>query len=230
VALGAPHRSVSFTVPTGNFGDIFAGYAARRMGLSVGRLVIATNVNDILARALSSGRYEVRGVTGTTSPSMDIQVSSNFERLLFEAHGRDPAPVRRMMTDLAGGAFTISANALGSIRADFAAGRSDEAETAATIRETWQATGFLADPHTAVGLTVARRFAEPTVPMVTLSTAHPAKFPDAVTRAAGTQVVAPAGFDDMLKRKEAFDVLPNDRAAVETFILSRARAVADKVV
>jgi threonine synthase len=231
VALGAPHRPVSFTVPTGNFGDIFAGYAARRMGLPIGRLVIATNVNDILARTLSSGRYEVRGVTATTSPSMDIQVSSNFERLLFEAHGRDAGAVATMMGDLAArGAFTISANALGSIRADFAAGRSDEAETAATIRETFRATGFLADPHTAVGLTVARRFAEPTIPMITLSTAHPAKFADAVTRAAGTQPLAPAGFDDMLKRKEAFNVLPNDRAAVETFILSRARAVADKVI
>jgi threonine synthase len=230
VALGAPHRPVSFTVPTGNFGDIFAGYVAKRMGLPIARLVIATNVNDILARALASGRYEVRGVTATASPSMDIQVSSNFERLLFEAHGRDPAPVGSMMGDLAGGAFSISDNALAAIRTDFAAGRSDEAETAATIRETFRATGFLADPHTAVGLTVARRFAEPSVPMVTLSTAHPAKFADAVARAIGHEPLAPAGFGDMLTRREVFDVLPNDRAAVEDFILARARAVADKAV
>jgi threonine synthase len=135
-----------------------------------------------------------------------------------------------MMGDLAGGAFSVSDNALAAIRTDFAAGRSDEAETAATIRETFRATGFLADPHTAVGLTVARRFAEPSVPMVTLSTAHPAKFADAVARAIGHEPLAPAGFGDMLTRREVFDVLPNDRAAVETFILSRARAVADKVV
>jgi threonine synthase len=161
---------------------------------------------------------------------MDIQVSSNFERLLFEAHGRDPAPVRSMMGDLAGGAFSVSDNALATIRTDFAAGRSDEAETAATIRETYRATGFLADPHTAVGLTVARRFAEPTVPMVTLSTAHPAKFADAVTSVAGHEPLPPGGFGDMLTRREAFDVLPNDRLAVEDFILSRARAAADKAV
>lgn len=231
VALGAPLRPVSFTVPTGNFGDIFAGYVAKRIGLPIGRLVIATNVNDILARTLSSGRYEVRGVTATASPSMDIQVSSNFERLLFEAHGRDPAPVASMMGDLAAqGAFTISDNALAAIRADFAAGRSDEAETAATIRETFAATGFLPDPHTAVGLTVARRFADPGTPMVALSTAHPAKFAEAVSRAAGREALPPSGFDDMLKRRETFDILPNDRAAVENFILARARTGADKVV
>ncbi|MBN8996697.1 MAG: threonine synthase [Rhizobiales bacterium] len=230
VALGAPARPVSFTVPTGNFGDVFAGYVAKRMGLPVRRLAIATNVNDILVRTLAAGRYEVRGVTATTSPSMDIQVSSNFERLLFEAHGRDAAAVRAMMGDLsARSAFTVSENALAAIRDDFLAGRASETEVAATIRDTFRDTGFLADPHTAVGLTVARRLAEPAVPMVTLSTAHPAKFAEAVAGAAGREPLPPPGFGDMLKRKEVFDVLPNDRLAVEKFILSRARAAAEKV-
>ena len=181
VALGAPRRAVSFTVPTGNFGDVFAGYVAKRIGLPIDRLVVATNVNDILARTLASGRYELKPVTATASPSMDIQISSNFERLLFEAYGRDAAAVRRLMSDLAAGStFTIAEGPLARIRDDFAGGRTDEAETAATIRETWQTTGFLPDPHTAVGLAVARRFAAPGTPMITLATAHPAKFADAV--------------------------------------------------
>jgi threonine synthase len=200
------------------------------MGLPIETLVIATNVNDILARTLETGRYDVRGVTATTSPSMDIQVSSNFERLLFETHGRDgPAVVKAMANLVARSGFTLAEGPLAEMRAEFAAGRADEAETAATIRDTYAATGFLADPHTAVGLAVARRFAEPEVPMITLATAHPAKFADAVLRAAGQVPALPPGFDDMLAREEAFDVLPNDRAAVEDFILARARAVAEKV-
>jgi threonine synthase len=135
VALGAPHRKVAFTVPTGNFGDVFAGYVAARMGLPVERLVVATNVNDILVRTLKTGTYEVRGVMPTASPSMDIQVSSNFERLLFEATGRDAAAVRAMMASLAqSGRFSLSSEALSRIRALFNADRADEEETAATIR------------------------------------------------------------------------------------------------
>ncbi len=230
VALGSPARAVSFTVPTGNFGDIFAGYAAKRTGLPIARLVIATNVNDILSRTLATGRYELREVTATASPSMDIQVSSNFERLLFETHGRDGAAVVKAMANLvARGGFTIADGPLAEMRADFAGGRADEAETAATIRDTYAATGFLADPHTAVALAVAKRFAEPDVPMITLSTAHPAKFADAVTGALGRAPALPTGFDDMLARDEACEVLPNDRVAVEDFILARARAVVEKV-
>src|SRR5690606_22099730 len=134
VALGSPHRRVTFVVPTGNFGDIFAGYAARRMGLPIETLVIATNSNDILARTLETGRYEVATVTPTISPSMDIQVSSNFERLLFEALGRDPEVLGRLMAGLGqSGSFTLPAASLGAIRADFRAGRATEPETAATI-------------------------------------------------------------------------------------------------
>lgn len=230
VALGAPARKVSFTVPTGNFGDIYAGYAAKRMGLPIERLVIATNVNDILARTLAGGRYELREVRPTASPSMDIQVSSNFERLLFEAGGRDSAAVRDMMAALpASGAFAVPAPTLAAIRAEFDAAATDEAETAATMRTTLAATGFLADPHTAVGLAVARRFADPAVPMVTLSTAHPAKFAAAVEQAIGRTPAVPEGFDDLFRRDEDFAVLPKDRGAVEAFVIDRSRAVADGV-
>ena len=230
VALGAPHRAVSFTVPTGNFGDIFAGFAAKRMGLPIDRLVVATNLNDILTRTLASGRYELRKVTPTASPSMDIQVSSNFERLLFEAHQRDGAAVRRLMQDLAAsGSFAIAAAPLARIQADFAAARADEEETAASIGETMRTTGFLPDPHTAVGLSVARRFAKPDIPMITLATAHPAKFAAAVERAAGRPAPLPAGIDDLMALNEDYAVLAKDRVAVEEFIAARARALAEKV-
>jgi threonine synthase len=230
VALGAPHRPVSFTVPTGNFGDIFAGYAAKRMGLSIDRLVIATNSNDILARTLASGEYRLGAVAATTSPSMDIQVSSNFERLVFETLGRDGRAVAGLMDGLGQSrAFTLPAKALEAIRADFAAGKADETEVAATIRGTLRATGFLADPHTAVGLAVAARLADPAVPMVTLSTAHPAKFADAVTAAAGVAPGLPPGYADPAGGRERFTVLPNDQAAVENFIAAQSRAAVERV-
>src|SRR3954453_3291956 len=153
VALGAPPRKVAFTVPTGNFGDVFAGYVAQRMGLPVERLTVATNVNDILVRTMNTGTYEVRGVTATTSPSMDIQVSSNFERLLFDAYGRDPAPVRALMGSLAQSrSFTIAPDQLTEIRSRFTAARADEDETAATVRSVHKETGYLIDPHTAVAV------------------------------------------------------------------------------
>jgi threonine synthase len=230
VALGAPEKRVSFTVPTGNFGDIFAGYVAKKMGLPIETLVIATNVNDILARAIATGRYEVRGVNATTSPSMDIQVSSNFERLLFEAYGRDAGSVRGLMADLATtGSFTIASHALALIRADFAAGRADEAEVAQTIAATYNTSGFLPDPHTAVGLAVARRFALPHVPMVTLSTAHPAKFADAVKAAAGVEPTLPAGFAPVMAKAERYVTLANSGQAVEDHIRAASRATAEKV-
>src|SRR5260221_4670416 len=156
--LGAPHRKVAFTVPTGNFGDIFARYVAQRLGLPIDRLVIATNVNDILARTLSTGTYRVREAVATSSPSMDIEVSSNFERLLFEACGRDAAQVRALMASLQqSGRFSVSTPALGKIRELFSAGRADESETAAIIRTTLRETSRLVDPHTAVGLAVAEK-------------------------------------------------------------------------
>jgi threonine synthase len=230
VALGAPSRAVSFTVPTGNFGDVFAGYAARRMGLPVRRLVVATNVNDILARTIDTGRYEVGTVVPTTSPSMDIQVSSNFERLLFDAGGRDPAAIRRLMQGLAqSGAFRLSQEELDAIRQVFEAGRTDEAATARRIAATLETTGVLADPHTAVGLDVAARVLArgDAGTMITLSTAHPAKFPDAVERACGVRPGLPPRMAGLFDRTERFTVLANDTAAVEAFIEGRARVALD---
>ena len=224
VSLGSPHRKVSFTVPTGNFGDIFAGYCARAMGLPIERLIIATNENDILRRTLDTGRYEMAGVAPTISPSMDIQISSNFERLLFEAAGRDPQAVIRMMDGLKqSGGFAVPEPALAAIRRDFAAGTTGEAETAATIADTYRDAGYLLDPHTAVGVHVARDHLGP-VPMITLGTAHPAKFPAAVEDAAGVAPALPAWLADLHSRAERLSVLANDQAAVENYITARTRA------
>ena len=225
VSLGAPHRAVSFTVPTGNFGDIFAGLVAKRMGLPIDRLIIATNVNDILDRTLRTGRYEMRGVTVSSSPSMDIQVSSNFERLLFEVHGRDPYAVRHLMAGLAqSGAFTIGTRELDQIRHEFSSGTAGELETARMIRETLAATGELLDPHSAVGYFVARGCETPDSAMVTLATAHPAKFPDAVEKACGIRPALPARLAGLMTAEERFTVLPNDVASVRDFILTRQQA------
>jgi threonine synthase len=225
LSLGAPERPVSFTVPTGNFGDIFAGYAAKQMGLPIERLVIATNDNDILARAIASGVYETRGVVATTSPSMDIQVSSNFERLLFEAAGRDAAAVRRYMASLKqSGAFSIDPAPLARIRADFAAGRSDMAATAATIRSELARSGYLADPHTATAIHVADSIAVSATPMVVLATAHPAKFPAAVLEASDVEPALPLRLSDLMSRKENFTVLPSSIKMVEDYISRHSRA------
>ena len=224
--LGSPHRKVAFTVPTGNFGDVFAGYAAARMGLPIDRLVIATNVNDILVRTLATGSYEVREVVPTTSPSMDIQVSSNFERLVFEAYGRNAGAVRNLMASLAQSRrFTLSSAALAEIRALFGADRAGEEEAAAAIRTTLRETGRLVDPHTAVGLAVAEKeMRDPAVPMIVLGTAHPAKFPDAVEAACGVRPALPEWLADLPSRRERVTTLPVDQAAVERFILAASRA------
>ncbi|RUM97211.1 threonine synthase [Pseudaminobacter arsenicus] len=225
LSLGAPDRPVSFTVPTGNFGDIFAGYAAKRMGLPIERLVIATNDNDILARTLATGEYRTSGVVVTTSPSMDIQVSSNFERLLFEASNRDAAAVRRYMAGLKqSGAFTIDAGALAGIRAEFDAGRATMGETAATIRDTLKASSYLADPHTATAIHVAGLQDNHTVPMIVLGTAHPAKFPAAVEEASGITPALPAWLDGLMERAEKYVTLPSALNMVEDHIGRHARA------
>ena len=227
VVLGGPHRPVSFTVPTGNFGDILAGYIAKRMGLPVERLVIATNENDILARGLDSGTYDARGVQATSSPSMDIQVSSNFERLLFDAYGRDASVVRRLMASQAqGGSFSIDAKPLAAIRSEFDALRTGETGTAKEIGRVYKEAGYLLDPHTAVAVHAARKQLEkkPHVPMVALGTAHPAKFGDAVFKAAGVRAPLPAHMEGLMERKEHFTVLANDQSVIERFIKERARA------
>ncbi|UGY10970.1 threonine synthase [Phyllobacterium pellucidum] len=225
LSLGAPDRPISFTVPTGNFGDIFAGYVAKRMGLPIERLAIATNDNDILARTLETGNYETRGVVHTTSPSMDIQVSSNFERLLFEAHGRDAASVRRLMDGLKqSGSFSIAEKALGFIRSEFDAGRSSKAETTGVIASVLKQSGYLLDPHSAIGLKVAREVLRSTAPSVVLATAHPAKFPDAVKEASGVHPDLPLWLGDLMQRKEQYTVLPNDLKNVEEYVSRHSRA------
>ena len=224
VTLGAPDRKISFTVPTGNFGDIFAGYAAKRMGLPIDKLVIATNENDILVRTLKTGRYEMKEAKATTSPSMDIQISSNFERLLFEAHGRDAGAVRRAMASLKqAGAFDIEPGALKAIRKEFRAGRVSQKQVAETIRKTLAETGYLLDPHSAIGVFVAARHEKANAPMVTLATAHPAKFPAAVKSACGIDPALPTWLADLMQRQERFDVLSAELDVVEAYIGDHSR-------
>jgi threonine synthase len=226
VSLGAPHRAVAFAVPTGNFGDIFAGYAARAMGLPVARLVIATNLNDSLPRVLGSGVYEPKSVVATSSPSMDIQLASNFERLVFELAGRDPARVRGLMADLRGtGAYRLNQGELAGLRALFSAHAIGETETEMTIRGLLEETGMLIDPHTAVALAAAHAEAGLAAsPMVVLSTAHPAKFPEAVERACGRVPEQPERLRLRLGQHERCAFLPNEYAAVASFIESHARS------
>ncbi len=222
LALGAPARAVSFTVPTGNFGDIYAGYIAKCMGLPIEKLVIATNSNDILARTLATGAYSAAPVNPTLSPSMDIQISSNFERLLFDLHGRDGATIETMMQDFRSkGSFTLAPQALNSLRASFAAGRTDDATTLATIADIHRNTGELLDPHTAVGFAVAHQQPHSGA-MVTLATAHPAKFPDAVVKASGVHPALPAHLADLFSRPERVNDIANDVTVIKQFIESHS--------
>ena len=226
VALGAPHRKVSFTVPTGNFGDVYAGYVAHRMGLPLERLVVATNVNDILARTFATGTYSLRDVVATAAPSMDIQVSSNFERLLFEAYRRDGRKIAALMASLAQSRrFIVDAHALAAMRTLFSAHRSDEQERAAAMRAWMREADYCADPHTAIGLAVAEKEAhDPSVPMVVLATAHPAKFPETVQEACGIVPKLPEGLAGLETRAERITVLPPEQSVVEHFVASASRA------
>jgi threonine synthase len=221
VSLGAPHRAVSFTVPTGNFGDVFAGCIAQAMGLPIEKLVIATNHNDILDRCLKTGVYRTDGVKPSISPSMDIQVSSNFERALFHALGRDGVTVAKLMDDLRDtGAFTVPQGALQALRETFASGRCSEAETSAAITRTLAFSTELLCPHSAVGVHVAESHLGVT-PMITLATAHPAKFPDAVQAATGLRPPLPPRMADLFDRPERVTRVPNDLAALEALVLER---------
>jgi threonine synthase len=226
VALGAPKRRVAFTVPTGNFGNIYAAHAARRMGLPIEQLVVASNRNDILWRTIAQGDMSLGGVEPSLSPSMDIQVSSNFERLLYELWGRDGKATAALMKSFrAEGRAALPVARLKALRAGFAAGRCSDQETLDTIRGIHERTGEIVDPHTAVALfaatTTARRRE---VPMVSLACAHPAKFPDAVEKAIGIRPQLPARLADLYQREERLAVLPNDLRAVQDFVLARARA------
>jgi threonine synthase len=223
-ALGAPERTPVFVVPTGNFGDIFAGYTAKCMGLPIERLVIATNENDILVRTLETGRYEPKKVVATSSPAMDIQVSSNFERLLFYAGGRDGALVRKLMHDLAEkGSFTLGAEMLAAIRRDFVAVRASKGETKAAIREAHARAGYLLDPHGAVGYVAAQKCGAQSGPVVMLGAAHPAKFPEAVEAATGVHPPLPAPLADLHQRRERVAALACDQEKVARFIAEHSR-------
>ena len=221
IALGAPQRTVSYTVPTGNFGDVYAGLVAKRMGLPIDRLVVATNRNDILHRTLSSGAHRKEGVQPTISPSMDIQVSSNFERALFDVYDRDGSAIAALMDELARGGFELSQGALGRLRDDFDSGRAGEDETCETIARIHRTTGEVLCPHTAVGVKVAEEHLDPRVPMVTLATAHPAKFPDAVEAATGQRPALPERMADLFDRPERVTEVANDIAAIQSLIRER---------
>ena len=224
VRLGAPDRAIAFSVPTGNFGDIFAGYVAAQMGLPVARLVVATNVNDILHRALTSGDYSAGMVTPTATPSMDIQVSSNFERLLFDLSGRDGAAISAMMGEFdKSRAMTIPADMLRGASGLFSSARIDGDAMALALRWAQEHGGQIIDPHSAVGLAAARDLdIDPAVPVVTLATAHPAKFRDAVERATGVRPPLPARLGNLFDREERYEKLPSDYDAVKAHILAEA--------
>lgn len=226
--LGAPERAVAYSVPTGNFGDVFAGYVAAKMGLPIERLVVATNVNDILHRALTSGDYSAGSVTPTFTPSMDIQVSSNFERLLFDCGGRDGAALAEQMRGFeASKAMQLTNAQAEGAAALFTSARADQAETARALQWAHRAAGQVIDPHTGVGLHAARAVATAGgiaagVPVVTLATAHPAKFPDAVERATGVRPSLPSRVGDLFAREEHYVEIGGDYASARDFVLGHA--------
>lgn len=224
VRLGAPYRKIAFSVPTGNFGDVFAGYAAKKMGLPVERLIVATNVNDILHRALSAGDYSVGTLTPTAAPSMDIQVSSNFERLLFDLHGRDGAALGEAMRGFeASRRLALGGNLRAPLEGVFESARIDPDAMATAMRRASQEMGETIDPHTAIGLAAALAAdLPPEIPVVTLATAHPSKFREAVERATGQRPSLPHRLDGLFDREERYDILPAELGAIEAYVAERA--------
>ena len=224
--LGAPDQPVAFSVPTGNFGDVFAGYVAAQMGLPVAHLMVATNVNDILARTMDSGVYQTGDVVATSSPSMDIQVSSNFERLLFELTGRDASRVRGYMDALTqSGRFEMASDELTLMRALFGAIRIDQQQTLDVMRQVKAEHHMQIDPHSAIGVGAARQAVlADGVPIVSLATAHPAKFPKAVVQAYDEQPDTPQRVVEMLTLEENFIPVANKLADVQALIRAKAQA------
>ncbi|HAU22956.1 MAG TPA: threonine synthase, partial [Erythrobacter sp.] len=222
--LGAPHRQIAFSVPTGNFGDVFAGYVAAKMGLPVAQLIVATNVNDILHRALSDGDYSTVTVTPTAAPSMDIQVSSNFERLLFDCGGRDGVALAEQMRGFeASKAMQLTNAQRDGAAAILTSARADAGEISGALRWAYEHAGQVIDPHSAIGLHAALNSdMDSAIPIVTLATAHPAKFPDAVERAIGIRPALPARVGDLFAREEAYAELPGEYEAVRAFVEERA--------
>ena len=225
VQLGAPDRKISFTVPTGNFGDIFAGFIAKKMGLPIDRLIVATNQNDILHRCLTTGDYRMDDVVPSISPSMDIQISSNFERALFYAYDGDGAAVAALMDDLkTKGGFAVSQGILDTLRKDFDSGRVSEDETSAEITRSYQTRAELLCPHSAIGVHVGDQMRDPNTPMITLATAHPAKFPDAVEAATGYRPELPVRMADLFDRDERVTRAANDLQALKAIVQERIKA------
>jgi threonine synthase len=224
LALGAPDREVAFSVPTGNFGNVLAAWAARRMGLPVARLIVGSNRNDILARFLNDNDMSMSPVEPSLSPSMDIQVSSNFERLLFELLDRDGDMTRNTMQDFrTTGRMKLTQSVWHRARGVFHGFRLDDPGTEAEMRRLHKTCGYLADPHTAIGIAAARALpCHGGVPVVAMATAHPAKFPDAVQRATGIHPALPPRLADLFEREERFTVLPNDLQAVEAMVRALA--------
>jgi threonine synthase len=225
-ALGGPDRPVNFSVPTGNFGDIYAGYLAHRMGLPVNNLVIATNRNDVLHRMLTTGTYSRQPIEASLSPSMDISISSNFERLLFDLYDGDAAKIASLMDEFGQGQVALSDAALAKVRSLFTSACVSDEETCEEISRLWSHAGLLVDPHSAIGTRAARqcRRAEEG-PMVTLATAHPAKFPAAVARAkTGESPQLPPHLVDLFDREERFHTLDNDLTAIHAFMAAQCRS------
>ncbi|MFL0803138.1 MAG: threonine synthase [Agarilytica sp.] len=220
LALGGPHRAISFSVPTGNFGDIFAGYLAKKMGLPIEQLVIATNSNDILHRCISENDHSKQPLIHSLSPSMDIMVSSNFERMLFDLYNRDGAAIKQLMEDFKSGSMPLNPEALAKARELFSSYKLDDDEMIDVIRDVYESTEYLLDPHTAIGVQAARKTRRSQeTPMVCLATAHPAKFPEAVKKAGQKDDPAlPHHMNDLFDREEKFSVLDNDLSKVQQFI------------
>lgn len=227
VALGSPKKPMSFSVPTGNFGDIFAGYLAKRMGLPIEQLVIATNANDILHRCISGNDYSLQPLIQSLSPSMDIMISSNFERMMFDLHDRDGEVISGLMADLKeNGSLQMSEKALASAKALFSSHRSNDDEMTSTIAAEYAATEYLLDPHTAIGVEAARQTRwSSTNPMICLATAHPAKFPDAVQKSGyPNHPPLPHHLKDLFERDEEYAVIANEARTVQQHMVSQVRA------
>lgn len=225
LSLGAPDRPVSFVVPTGNFGNIYAAWTARRMGLPIHKLIIATNRNDILTRFFETGKMRLEKLVPSLSPSMDIQISSNFERFLCDLMGRNHDALSKIMNSFrSNGSFAISDELMEKMRREFDARRCSDTETLETINACYKETGIMIDPHTAVGVHAAMaRRGDPSIPVVILSCAHPAKFPKAVRQATGKLPPVPARLAKILKKDEKFTVMKNDLKAVQNYIRQNAK-------
>ncbi len=225
LALGAPDRPIAFAVPTGNFGNVFAGYCAAKMGLPIEAFLVGSNRNDILTRYFETGAMTTEQVIPSLSPAMDIQVSSNFERLLFESYGRDGNAVKRLMDGLAqSGSYTVESDARSVIDKQFIGSRLSDDETKAVMKSIYRETGLLIDPHTAIGVDAAQKSTlDPSVPKIVLSTAHPAKFPDAVEAATGVRPDLPPAMADLYDRRERYTELPNDLSQVQAFVRAHSR-------